>query len=67
MIRKFALANGMFSTKISLAKVIWLKTAAAHPGSRQKKKMSSTCLQSLPRVVNTVSLQHIYHAWLDFF
>ena len=35
MIRKFALA------KISLAKVIWLKTAAAHPGSRKKKKMSS--------------------------
>ena len=32
MIRKFSLAKGMFSTKISLAKGIRSKTGAAHPG-----------------------------------
>ena len=31
MIRKFSLANGIFSTKIYFAKGIWLKTGAAHP------------------------------------
>ena len=34
MIRKFSLAKGMFSTKISLAKGIWWKTGAAY--ARQK-------------------------------
>ena len=31
MIRKFSLAKGMFSTKISLAKGIRLQTGAPHP------------------------------------
>ena len=31
MIRKFSLAKGMFSTKISLAKGIPSKTGATHP------------------------------------
>ena len=31
MIRKFSLAKGMFSGKISLATGIWSKTRAAHP------------------------------------
>ena len=34
MIRKFSLAKGMFSTKISLAKGIRSKTGAAHPLSK---------------------------------